>query len=63
MKRTLDNCKLVKKHGRPLQYDGVCEGFARSETDDEPCEICKECRLHYLYDDERNFWENEAKGG
>lgn len=47
-KRTLDNCRLVRKFGRPVQYDGVCEGFGRSDYDDEPCDKCKECPLHYL---------------
>ncbi len=47
-KRTLDNCRLVKKFGRPVQYDGVCEGFGRGDYDDEPCDKCKECPLHYL---------------
>jgi hypothetical protein len=49
--RTLENCKLVRKHGVPKQYDGVCEGFAHSATDDEPAETCKRCKLNYLYKD------------
>jgi hypothetical protein len=62
MKRTLDNCKLVKKYGKPNQYDGVCEGFGKSDSDDEPCNTCQDCKLNYLYDDEVRFWQNEAKG-
>ena len=53
MKRTLDNCRLVAKYGRPVQYDGACEGFCRSESDDEPCAACKDCVLHYLFSDGR----------
>lgn len=52
MKRTLENCRLVQKYGKPNQYDGVCEGLARSKDDDEPCDICQRCNLHYLNDDE-----------
>jgi hypothetical protein len=54
MKRTLHNCWLIKKFGKPEQKDGKCQGFARSEYDDEPCERCKECKLneHYEQEDE-----------
>lgn len=49
MKRTLENCSLIKKVGcAPNQYDGKCEGFGRSEHDDEPCETCQNCGLHYI---------------
>lgn len=49
MKRTLENCALIKKVGcKPNQYDGKCEGFGKSEYDDESCNVCKECELHYL---------------
>ena len=51
MKRTLNNCRLVTKYGKPNQYNGVCEGFATSSTNDEPCDICKKCKSHYLYED------------
>jgi hypothetical protein len=51
MRRTLENCRLIKRLGPTLQYDGVCEGFGVSEINDEPCRICKNCRLHYLYYD------------
>jgi hypothetical protein len=52
MKRTLQNCKLVQKYGEPKQYDNRCEGFGRSDFDDEPCNICKKCKLHYLNQEE-----------
>jgi hypothetical protein len=52
MRRTLDNCKLVKRYGRPLQYDGKCEGFAKSCDDDEPCEVCMGCPLNTAYEKE-----------
>lgn len=46
--RTLDNCRLVTAYGRPRQYDGKCEGYGTDYANDEPCEICKRCKLHYL---------------
>lgn len=57
-KRTLQNCSLIKKYGKPEQYNGLCEGFGRSENDDEPCEICKECKLHYLYYDDKTEYKD-----
>lgn len=57
MKRTLDNCRLIKKHGYPEQNKamGTCMGFGRGEYDDEPCETCKKCPLQ-----ESNVYEREA---
>lgn len=52
--RTLDNCRLVTAYGSPRQYDGKCEGYGTEYMDDEPCEICKQCRLHYLHEDSDN---------
>ena len=54
MKRTLENCRFIKILGKPNQYDGKCEGFARSEYDDEPCEECKRCKLHYINKEDIN---------
>lgn len=51
MKKNLENCSLIKKLGIPKQYNGLCEGFVKSEYDDEPCEICQKCKLHYLNSD------------
>lgn len=34
-----------------MQYKGKCEGFRTSENDDEPCEICKECKLNVYHED------------
>ena len=54
MTRTLDHCLLIRLSiydglGKPRQYDGKCEGFAKSEYDDEPCERCKKCKLNTMY--------------
>ena len=35
--------------------NGMCMGFSRSEIDDEPCEICKKCKL-YTGNDEDERW-------
>ena len=47
-------CPLHQKSG--LRYDdmyfnGKCEGYCRSEEDDEPLEVCKKCELHTYYDE------------
>lgn len=56
MKRTLDHCGLITKMGDkdspPKQINGKCEGYQKSRIDDEPCEICKECKLNMMYEDE-----------
>ena len=55
MKRTLDHCGLITKMGDkdcpPKQTDGKCEGYQKSSTDDEPCEICKKCKLNEMYEE------------
>lgn len=54
MKRTLENCKLIKQEDfKPVQYDGKCEGFGTSERDDETCDVCKNCKL-YIHWEENN---------
>lgn len=53
MKRTLEHCGLITKMGDkdcpPKQEDGKCYGYGKSQDDDEPCEICKECKLNVFY--------------
>ncbi len=49
MKRTLENCSLIKQSirigvGSPNQKDRLCEGYSYL-NDDEPCETCKNCKL------------------
>ena len=43
MKRTMENCSLIRKYGEPGRDGDFCLGFGRSEVDDEPCEPCKKC--------------------
>lgn len=56
-RRTLEHCGLITKCkkagiGRPEQYStGKCEGYQKSDIDDEPCELCKECRLQVDYEE------------
>lgn len=53
MKRTLDNCSLIKKMvrsgiGTPEQNkDKWCMGYCHSEYDDEPCDVCQKCKWEY----------------
>lgn len=57
--KTIQNCKIIKKalgegEGLPKVYDGRCEGYQVSQTDDEPCGPCKRCKLNIFYDDGDN---------
>ena len=56
MKRTLENCSLIQRCvkrgiGEPRQFKDTnqCEGYARAEYDDEPCDICQHCKLCTMY--------------
>ena len=41
----------------PRIVEGRCEGYQKSRIDDEPCEICKECKLNMMYEDEEGVSE------
>lgn len=58
MSRTMDRCRLIKRYGPPRRYDGKCEGFAKSNDDDETCDTCKKCRVYYV-----NVEERESQDG
>lgn len=47
--RTLGNCKLIKEYGKPEIDNGKCIGLG-TKNDDEPCEICKSCKLNSTYE-------------
>ena len=49
-KRTLEHCRLITEFGKPKQTDGKCDGFQASSENDEPCEVCKRCRLNTFYE-------------
>lgn len=53
MKRTLQNCTLIKKCvtdgiGTPKQYDNKCEGYTLGDGE-EPVKQCKKCKLNENY--------------
>lgn len=56
---TVEECrKAVEKHKAKVlcdsaeKYaDGKCVGYGKSETDDEPCEMCKRCNLYIGYEE------------
>lgn len=52
--RTIENCSLIKRMGgaKPVRYNGKCIGFATSDEDDEPCDLCKDCNLNECYEEE-----------
>lgn len=51
-KRTLDHCKLITAVGKPHQANGKCDGFQKSEDNDEPCETCMNCKLNTFFEDD-----------
>lgn len=53
MRRTLEHCSLITKlQDKPQQEDGKCYGFARDYDDDEPCDICMECKLNIYHEEQ-----------
>ena len=59
--RTIENCRVIKRaiwqgEGSPqkekLNSKVFCQGYQRSEKDDEPCEECKNCRLNIFYENQ-----------
>ena len=82
MKRTLEHCGLITRMGDkdspPNQHGGRCDGYAVSETNDEPCYICKGCKLNTFYEEhnqcgnytgssreelERLYYDDDSEGG
>ena len=56
MSRTPKHCGLITKMGDkgtnyPKQVDGKCEGYQVSRDNDEPCDICKECKYNEFYEE------------
>lgn len=50
MKRTTENCALIKKMvragiGEPEREKNWCNGYTVSEDNDEPSYVCRECKL------------------
>ena len=58
MKRTLENCGVIKMAlrtpylGAPEQENGKCSGYV-SDTD-ELFVVCKECKLNVFYEEAKN---------
>jgi len=68
MTKTLENCSLIKKmvkkgEGEPERLFNInkCLGYQKGEDDDEPCEICKRCRLLASIEIGKNYIEAENK--
>jgi hypothetical protein len=45
---------VIRGLGEPIQHDGRCMGYSRSDIDDEPCETCKRCPLQESYEGSEN---------
>jgi hypothetical protein len=67
-KRTLEHCSLITKClkagiGKPDQKNGKCNGYQKSENDDEPCETCMECKLQEDYHDNHHQMDEYERSG
>lgn len=56
MKRTLEHCSAITTavrngEGKPKQAEGKCYGYQKSQTDDEPCYECMNCKLNAFYEE------------
>ena len=55
-KRTIENCSVIKRGlalgiGKPyVESNGKCVGYSHSDDDDEPHDLCKNCRLNSSYE-------------
>jgi len=58
-RRTIENCKVIKDAvregvGEPLTESRngkiYCEGYQKSEYDDEPYSKCMDCRFNIFYE-------------
>jgi hypothetical protein len=59
-KKTLENCSFIRKCvkkgiEKPDQRNGKCAGYQKSDTDDEPCDSCIDCKLQENYADNHEF--------
>lgn len=53
----MKDCSFVKECvskglGEPMQKNGKCAGYQKSDIDDEPCERCKNCELNEFYEED-----------
>jgi hypothetical protein len=61
-RRTIENCRVIKSAkregiGKPLIEKigdkNICQGYQKSNCDDEPCEKCINCHLNIYNFNER----------
>ncbi|HCL03790.1 MAG TPA: hypothetical protein DHW61_15525 [Lachnoclostridium phytofermentans] len=67
-KRTLQNCGIIKKelhngNGVQEQRNGKCLGYCNSDTDDEPIEPCKNCKLQESYYEDMEMQDEYMRSG
>lgn len=51
VEKVQDICILCNNHGSPDIVEGKCQGFQRSEEDDEPSDLCRECPANIFYEE------------
>ena len=59
-RRTVENCRVIKialYHGHGIPYTVklgnkvFCQGYQKSECDDEPYHKCRDCKLNIFYEE------------
>lgn len=51
METAIANCHLSQRYENPGMENGMCAGLRTMGGEGEPCAICKECKLNYLYEE------------
>lgn len=52
VKQGIDNCYMVHKHEHPGYEENRCAGLRTLKGDGETCEICKNCKLYYAFEED-----------
>ena len=55
IEQSIENCHMTHKYENPGIENGMCAGLRMLCGQGEPCEECKECKLHYLYAEEHDI--------
>ena len=51
METAIAKCHLSQMYENPGMENGMCAGLRTMGGTGEPCAICKECKLNYLYEE------------
>lgn len=56
MKKTIENCRLIKRAirigiGSPEIRNNLCMGYSHGQDDDEPHPLCQQCKISGIEND------------